>query len=230
MASHRGKHRRPSKAAAVVTTAGAAIPAGLIIASSVNAQAATLPGPVPSVQDTHPLHFISTTVIRPATPAVYTVQAGDYLSKIAKARCGNPADWTGIWAKNKAKIPNPNVIFPKQQLVIDCRTAPVPVISAPAPVRVSQAVTTASPAGGNVNPNDYSGFQQCVISRESGGRSQVMNSSGHYGLYQFSASTWEAYGGSAADFGHASVAEQNRVFANAMAQGGESNWSPYDGC
>ena len=75
-----------------------------------------------------------------------------------------------------------------------------------------------------------SGFRACVIARESGGNSQVMNSSGHYGLYQFSESTWEAYGGSAGSFGHASVAEQNRVFNNAMAQGGQSNWSPYDGC
>ena len=58
-------------------------------------------------------------------------------------------------------------------------------------------------------------FQQCVISRESGGSSQVMNSSGHYGLYQFSAETWAAYGGNPADFGHASVAEQNQVFQQA---------------
>jgi hypothetical protein len=73
-------------------------------------------------------------------------------------------------------------------------------------------------------------FQQCVINAESGGNSQVMNSSGHYGLYQFSASTWEAYGGSPSTFGNASVAEQNQVFDNALARGGESNWSAYDGC
>ena len=83
----------------------------------------------------------------------------------------------------------------------------------------------------NVNPGNYSGFQACVISRESGGNSQVMNSTGHYGLYQFSESTWIAYGGSASTFGHASVSEQNQVFANAMSHpGGASNWSPYDGC
>jgi nucleoid-associated protein YgaU len=75
-----------------------------------------------------------------------------------------------------------------------------------------------------------SSFQACVISRESGGNSQVMNASGHYGLYQFSASTWAAYGGSRSDFGHASVAEQNQVFDNAIAAGGQSNWAPYDGC
>ena len=57
-----------------------------------------------------------------------------------------------------------------------------------------------------------------------------MNATGHWGLYQFAESTWEAYGGAAADFGHAGVAEQNQVFANALAQGGESNWAPYDGC
>ena len=30
--------------------------------------------------------------------------------------------------------------------------------------------------------------------------------------------------------GNASVAEQNQVFANALAAGGQSNWSAYDGC
>ena len=79
----------------------------------------------------------------------------------------------------------------------------------------------------------YSGsgsFQSCVIARESGGNPQVMNASGHYGLYQFSYATWVAYGGSPASFGHASVAEQNQVFDNAIAAGGQSNWSAYDGC
>jgi Transglycosylase-like domain len=57
-----------------------------------------------------------------------------------------------------------------------------------------------------------------------------MNGSGHYGLYQFSVSTWAAYGGNPTDFGHATAAEQNQVFANALARGGQSNWSAYDGC
>ena len=69
-----------------------------------------------------------------------------------------------------------------------------------------------------------------MIARESGGNAQVMNASGHYGLYQFSYATWVAYGGSPASFGHASVAEQNQVFDNAIAAGGQSNWSAYDGC
>lgn len=72
--------------------------------------------------------------------------------------------------------------------------------------------------------------QSCIIRAESGGNSQVFNASGHYGLYQFSASTWAGSGGNPADFGHASVAEQNQVFANAVAARGYSDWRPYDGC
>ena len=124
---------------------------------------------------------------------------------------------------------------------------------APAPVSVSVTVTTPASTRYSVAPTQaapvqtapvqtapkaasaatYSGsgsFQSCVIARESGGSSQVMNGSGHYGLYQFSASTWAAYGGNPSSFGSASVAQQNQVFNNAMAAGGQSNWAPYDGC
>ncbi len=65
-----------------------------------------------------------------------------------------------------------------------------PAQSAPAQSAPAQAVPAANYSGS-------SGLQQCIISRESGGNSQVMNGSGHYGLYQFSASTWQEYGGSA---------------------------------
>ena len=113
---------------------------------------------------------------------------------------------------------------PVQAPVAQAPVAQAPVAQAPvAQAPVAQAAPAATNSGG-------SSFQQCVISRESGGNSQVMNGSGHYGLYQFSASTWAAYGGSPADFGHASASEQNRVFNNAIASGGQSNWSAYDGC
>ena len=101
--------------------------------------------------------------------------------------------------------------------------APAPATAAP-----TQAASTSTATWSGAYPGGA--FGACVVARESGGNSQVMNSTGHYGLYQFSASTWAAYGGNPGDFGHASVAEQNQVFANALAQGGQSNWSPYDGC
>lgn len=56
-----------------------------------------------------------------AVPAAYKVRPGDTLTKIAQDACGNPADWTGIYSANKAKIANPNMIFSGQQLTLDCR-------------------------------------------------------------------------------------------------------------
>jgi len=103
-----------------------------------------------------------------------------------------------------------------------------PVQQAVAPVHQTvAAVQTAAPAQAAAPAGS---FRQCVISRESGGNAQVMNGSGHYGLYQFSYAAWVASDGSPADFGHASVAEQNRAFATAYAKFGASPWAPYDGC
>ncbi|HLK00770.1 MAG TPA: transglycosylase family protein, partial [Streptosporangiaceae bacterium] len=108
----------------------------------------------------------------------------------------------------------------------------VAVDSASSTANTAQSASTASTTSSGYSGGGYPGgaFGACVVARESGGNSQVMNSSGHYGLYQFSYSTWVAYGGNPGDFGHASVAEQNAVFATALARGGQSNWSPYDGC
>lgn len=148
-----------------------------------------------------------------------------------------------------AKIPAPPAVLgppppPAPAPVVAQSAAPAPVVTqreTPAPVRYAPPAAAAStvtsavqsaprPAAGTVSTAGNGSFQACVIARESGGNSQVMNATGHYGLYQFSASTWAAYGGNSADFGHASVAEQNQVFNNAIAAGGQSNWAPYDGC
>jgi nucleoid-associated protein YgaU len=101
-----------------------------------------------------------------------------------------------------------------------------------APAQAAPAAAAATYSGSSSYSGSYPGgsFGACVVARESGGNAQVMNSSGHYGLYQFSASTWAAYGGNPATFGNASVSEQNQVFSNALAAGGQSNWAPYDGC
>ncbi|HEY2523252.1 MAG TPA: transglycosylase family protein [Streptosporangiaceae bacterium] len=189
----------------------------------------------------------------------YTVKSGDSLSAIAKHVYSESAAWPVIYYANRGQIKWANVISAGQKLTIPAKPAKIPAAPSqlgpvvPAPVHTSTASTAtesapvtqsapaeaapteaaptqAAPAQPAATYNGGSGFQSCVISRESGGNSQVMNSSGHYGLYQFSQGTWEAYGGSSADFGHASVSEQNQVFNNAIAQGGQSNWSAYDGC
>ena len=172
-------------------------------------------------------------------PSWYTVKAGDSLSAIAGRTYHNQDAWPVLYWANRSKIHWANVIEPGLVLRIPVKPARIPDPPAtlgPAPAPAAQVSAPATATVQGAAAASYSGgaaggsFGQCVIARESGGNAQVMNATGHYGLYQFSASTWAAYGGSTADFGHASVAEQNQVFGNAMAQGGQSNWSAYDGC
>ncbi len=176
---------------------------------------------------------------KPGQPAKYTVRPNDSLSVIAGRVYHDQAAWPVIYWANRSQIRWANDITAGQVLRIPAKPARIPSAPAqlgPAPAPVA-SVSTSSPAAPAYAPaqtaSTYSGsggFASCVIARESGGNAQVMNSSGHYGLYQFSASTWAVYGGSPAAFGNASVAQQNQVFNNALAAGGQSNWSAYDGC
>ena len=169
------------------------------------------------------------------------MRSGDSLSAIAGKVYHKQNAWPVLYWANRDKVHWANMLGEGQVLKVPALPAKIPAAPsqlgpAPAPAAAPAVTSGSAPAQATASGSysgSYSGgggFASCVIARESGGNSQVMNSSGHYGLYQFSASTWQAYGGSAADFGHASVSEQNRVFGNAMAQGGQSNWSPYDGC
>jgi hypothetical protein len=171
----------------------------------------------------------------------YTVRAGDSLSAIAGRAYHNQDAWPVLYWANRSRIRWADIIEPGQVLRIPVEPARIPrapaqLGPAPDPATQAGAPSATGPGVAAVSAGSYTGgvpggsFGQCVIARESGGQAQVMNATGHYGLYQFSASTWAEYGGSPADFGHASVAEQNQVFANALAAGGQSNWSAYDGC
>ena len=175
-----------------------------------------------------------------AKTANYSVRSGDSLSSIAGKVYHKQNAWPVLYWANRGKIHWANMISEGQVLKVPAMPAKIPAAPsqlgpapapAPAPVVASGSAPVQATSSASGSYSGASGsFEACVIARESGGNSQVMNSSGHYGLYQFSESTWVAYGGSAADFGHASAAEQNQVFANALARGGQSNWSPYDGC
>jgi LysM repeat protein len=126
-----------------------------------------------------------------STPATYTVRSGDSLSKIAGRVYHDQAAWPVIYWANRSKVRSANDISAGQVLRIPAKPAHIPN----APAQVASVVVTASQSGGVTyapaeTASTYSGgggFASCVIARESGGNSQVMNSSGHYGLYQFSA-------------------------------------------
>lgn len=180
----------------------------------------------------------------------YTVRAGDSISSVAQKHCGHARDWTGIYAASRLRhmtAKNANVLTAEQHLWLSCSWDPHQLGFAPAappPPRISSTSLTSGNTGtyshyrrsatsASYGSSTYHGsgsMEQCIIAAESGGNSQVMNSSGHYGLYQFSYSTWVASGGSPSSFGHASVAEQRAAFQNAVAARGYSDWTPYDGC
>jgi LysM repeat protein len=177
--------------------------------------------------------------------AKYVVKSGDTLASIAQHLYHSSDYWPTLYEANHAAIKYADEIQAGQVLTVPAKPAKIPSAPeavVPPPTQATSAASSAEsyasagPAEAAPVQTDstYTGssgsFQACVIAAESGGNAQVMNSSGHYGLYQFSASTWAEYGGNPADFGDASVAEQNQVFENAMAAGGESNWAPYDGC
>jgi LysM repeat protein len=185
-------------------------------------------------------------------PAGVVVRRGDSVSGIA-ARYH--IEWPGLYEANRKVIGgNPSLITVGERLRIPSaasaahlaaayRAAAVVLVPVSAAAATTEPVATqaasaqaasaqaASAQAASAQATAPAGsFQQCVISRESGGDAQVMNGSGHYGLYQFSYSSWTAAGGNPADFGKASAAEQNQVFATAYAEDGTSPWAPYDGC
>jgi LysM repeat protein len=175
--------------------------------------------------------------------AKYVVRDGDTLASIAQRLYHSSDYWTVLYWANHHAIKYANEIEAGQVLTVPAKPARIP--SAPASLAPAAVPTAAAPtstasyssastASSAPTQSSYSGdsgsLQACIIAAESGGDAQIWNASGHYGLYQFSESTWAEYGGDPAEFGDATVAEQNQVFDNAIAAGGASNWSLYDGC
>lgn len=105
--------------------------------------------------------------------------------------------------------------------------------------RAAQAQAAAqqpSPAPSSPPPNlsggsdpAHSALGICIRNAEEGG-SYAWGPGNGGGAYQFVIGTWETYGGAASQFGVAGAAYQDQIFNNAIAAGGASNWTAYDGC
>ncbi len=54
------------------------------------------------------------------TGKTWKVKPGDTLWAIAAKECGSGAKWKAIWEANKAKVRNPNLIYPGQELAVRC--------------------------------------------------------------------------------------------------------------
>lgn len=96
----------------------------------------------------------------------------------------------------------------------------------------AQPTASPSPAAsssGSSSDAAHSALGVCIRNAEEGG-SYAWGPGNGGGAYQFVLGTWENYGGSASEYGVAGPAYQDQIFDNAIAAGGASNWTAYDGC
>ena len=112
-----------------------------------------------------------------------------------------------------------------QQHGLQASAAPTPSASAsPAP---APAPAPAASDGGI--DAAHSALGDCIRNAEEGG-SYAWGPGNGGGAYQFEEGTWVHYGGAASEYGVAGPAYQDQIFDNAVAAGGASNWTDYDGC
>ena len=96
----------------------------------------------------------------------------------------------------------------------------------PPPSPTPSPTSTPPSSGGDAA---HSPLGVCIRNAEEGG-SYAWGPGNGGGAYQFLLGTWETYGGAASEYGVAGPAYQDQIFDNAIAAGGASNWTNYDGC
>jgi hypothetical protein len=97
-----------------------------------------------------------------------------------------------------------------------------------APPATTQSAPAPPPSSGGGDAAS-SPLGVCIRDAEEGG-SYAWGPGNGGGAYQFLLGTWEKYGGAASEYGVAGPAYQDQIFDNAIAAGGASNWTDYDGC
>src|SRR6266568_8885167 len=97
----------------------------------------------------------------------------------------------------------------------------------PSPSPTPSSSPAPAPSGGGDAAHSALGI--CIRNAEEGG-SYAWGPGNGGGAYQFLIGTWEHYGGAASQYGVAGPAYQDQIFDNAIAAGGASNWTNYDGC
>ena len=231
---------------AVIVTICAFFTISLLAVSASASPAA--PRPVPH----HAAAVAATTVAAVAVTRRHTVRRGETLGKIARRVLGSARLWPVLWWDNRYKITNPDMIRAGQHIryghwhrlrpwLLHRALAAIPK-PPPPPVHTTAVVhhhhaRYHAPAAAPAQPAHYSGgsgFQACVIARESGGNPSAVNpSSGAGGLYQFLPSTWASLGYASSYPGGAQTAPvsvQNAAFWKLYGEAGTSPWAPYDGC
>jgi hypothetical protein len=116
----------------------------------------------------------------------------------------------------------------RQQAQKAAKQPPPPPSPSPSPTPTATPTATPTPSGGGGDAAS-SPLGICIRNAEEGG-SYAWGPGNGGGAYQFQIGTWENYGGAASEYGAAGPAYQDQIFDNAIAAGGASNWTDYDGC
>lgn len=149
----------------------------------------------------------------------YTVQPGDFLSKISKEVYGTEKYWRVLSHVNE--INNPNILYVGTKLTIPPQSEAESIMESLPPITIPQLrVASAIPI---IGVSIWDLLARC----ESSGDWYINTSNGFYGGLQIVQSTWEAYGG--LEFGpRADLAtrEQQIIVAQRVAYTGYGKTPP----
>jgi LysM repeat protein len=188
-----------------------------------------------SIPTTRPVRAVVPRTIPPRVHAPIqrvTVRSGDTLSAIG-ARTSRT--WEQLASYNH--IPNPNLIYADQIIIVPPASYVPVATSTPTPIVEStgqdpEAGTTTTvqhtyqTSTSHASSVQTSGVWGCIASHESGGNPSTNTGNGYYGMYQDTQSSWVSGGGLAyaprADL--ASAAAQTAVNQRIQAQQGWGAW------
>lgn len=215
----RGRHASPSpvgqvaaKAAPVVVASAVIVTGPLPALTDSGAQAAiTDTGSFRAVRTTGPQDAVLTVKVTKTTESEYTVRHGDTLYGIADNKYGSGKYWPTLYDANKSKLPDPNLIYPGEELEIPRHAGATSIVSAPyMPKHSATTGPIPVPAGGSAedvlqavaSTYGWTGVQWLALyqveNREAGFDLTATNPySGAYGMAQFinGASEYYTYGG-----------------------------------
>jgi LysM repeat protein len=197
----RGRHTTPSQVEKVAQQAGKAAPAvaiaGALVATPQASQAlAASARPVTATTQGHATAAVEKTAAA-AHSTYYTVRGGDTLSKIAGSYYHNADDWQYLYHENDKTVPDPNLIYVGQRLMIPA--------TAPAHYALTNYVPkhakAAQPVASTVSETSRgSESQRSAAPASADGSGKLVTQSAAQGMYSCSGleQIWEQEGGSPA--------------------------------
>ena len=169
----------------------------------------------------------------PSASRTYSVRSGDTLSGIARKFYGNSARWTWIYAANRSKIHNPNVIYVGEKLTIPYH-APAGATSYTARHAKPQSTVLSSSAkklSGNLSCSGLEALWTAAGGRKSAAFMAAEIAMAESGGQQYAHSPTNDYGYWQINGGHGPALATYNPIGNAKAaiaiSSNGTNWRPW---